>query len=195
VQLGEPWPGHRHKSHLHGLYPGYQITRSGTPSLADAAEASLTVRMTPGNSDAGGGGRTGWNLAWSTNLWARLGRGDQALGMVQEQLRTQVNENLFNRCGGPFQIDGNFGTPAGIAEMLVQSHAGEIHLLPALPAAWSNGKAAGLRARGGIVVDIEWKDGKVTNHRLVSPAPQPVRVRVNGGMREETPVKTGPGER
>jgi alpha-L-fucosidase 2 len=179
----EVWKGHRHKSHLYGLYPGRQITRAGTPQWADAAEASLRVRMDPHNGDTGGGGHTGWNLAWTANLWARLHRGDQALDAIQEQLRTQVNENLFNRCGGPFQIDGNLGTPAAIAEMLVQSHTGVIELLPALPKAWPAGRVQGLRARGGFVVDLAWQDGKVTTWRIAAKERQPVQVRVNGTVK------------
>ena len=177
----EVWKGHRHKSPLYGLFPGHQISLNLTPDLARAAEASLTVRMDPSNGDVGGGGHTGWNLAWTTCLWARLHEGDKALATIDEQLRTQVNDNLFNRCGGPFQIDGNLGTPAGIAEMLMQSHTGEIELLPALPKAWPNGKVTGLHARGGFTVDIEWRDGKVTNFRIAAEEPRTVKVLVNGG--------------
>lgn len=190
----EVWKGHRHKSHLYGLYPGRQITVAGTPALAEAAKKSMAVRMDPKNGDAGGGGRTGWNLAWSTNLYARLHEGDKALAIIEEQLRTQVNENLFNRCGGPFQIDGNLGTPAGIAEMLIQSHettdGGKplIRLLPALPHAWKDGSARGLRARGGVSVDMEWKDGKVQKFQLRTPNGQggPYRVEVNGEVKVVT---------
>lgn len=187
--FGETWTGHRHKSHLYGLYPGHQISLQGTPELAKAAEASLAVRMDPKNGDCGGGGRTGWNLAWSANLWARLHQGNRALEMIQEQLSRQVNENLFNRCGGPFQIDGNLGTPAAIAEMLIQSHEQSdtvgkggapsflIRLLPALPDVWSTGSAKGLRARGGFVVDMEWAGGKITRAVIHSESGEPVSVR------------------
>jgi alpha-L-fucosidase 2 len=211
--FGEVWKGHRHKSHLYGLHPGRQISVESTPELAKAAEASLAVRMDPKNGDCAGGGHTGWNLAWAVNLWARLGRGDRALESLLEQLRTQVNENLFNRCGGPYQIDGNLGSPAGMAEMLLQSHCGKaeggrrkdegvvqepsdsrlhpssfiIHLLPALPAAWPAGKATGLRARGGYVVDLEWKDGRVVSYRIAGAGRDPVKVRVNGEVREVVP--------
>ena len=203
--FGEVWKGHRHKSHLYGLYPGRQITRDGTPDLAAAAEKSLVMRMDPKNGDCAGGGHTGWNLAWSAALWARLGQGDRALEMIHEQLRTQVSENLFNRCGGPFQIDGNLGTPAAIAEMLVQSReegsgfSGQgsastelrtpnpelylVELLPALPADWPSGSARGLRARGGIAIDLDWAQGRVTTFRLFAPDIRTVRVRVNGEIK------------
>jgi alpha-L-fucosidase 2 len=208
--FGEVWKGHRHKSHLYGLYPGRQISPERTPELAKAAEASLVTRMDPRNGDCAGGGHTGWNLAWTANLWARLRQGDRALEAIHEQLRTQVNENLFNRCGGPFQIDGNLGTTAAIAEMLVQSRAegsGEegrgqsdasprpstldpfvLHLLPALPAAWPNGSVRGLCARGGYVVDCTWENGRVQSFRIASgkaaEKDAKIKVRVNGELRD-----------
>ncbi len=193
--FGEVWKGHRHKSHLYGLYPGHQISLAGTPALAAAAQKSLDVRMDPKNGDCAGGGHTGWNLAWSTNLYARLHQGDRALAMMEEQLRNQVNENLFNRCGGPFQIDGNLGTPAGMAEMLIQSHETTtdgsplIRLLPALPAAWKDGSAHGLHARGGVVVDMAWKDGKVTAYHLTAKEARPMTVEVNGETKQVTAEK------
>jgi len=145
--------------------------------------------MDPKNGDCAGGGHTGWNLAWSTNLYARLHQGDRAQACMEEQLRTQVNENLFNRCGGPFQIDGNLGTPAGMAEMLIQSHEATadgsplVRLLPALPKAWKDGSARGLHARGGVVLDMAWQDGKVTAFHVTSPQAQTVTVEVNGETR------------
>ncbi len=188
--FGEVWIGHRHKSHLYGLYPGHQITLAGTPTLANAAEKSLTVRMAPENAHADAAGHTGWNLAWAANLWARLHRGDRALATIEEQMRTQVNENLFDRCGAPFQIDGNLGAPAGMAEMLIQSHetdaAGKpiIRLLPALPKAWKDGNAHGLHARGGVVVDMEWKDGQVTAYRVHAKQAKTAGVVVNGETKQ-----------
>lgn len=191
--FAEVWTGHRHKSHLYGLYPGRQISPAGTPTLASAAEKSLAVRMDPKNGDTGGGGRTGWNLAWSANLYARLHQGDRALSLIREQLRTQVNDNLFNRCGGPFQIDGNCGTPAGMAEMLLQSHetaadgAPILRLLPALPGAWKDGSARGLHARGGFVVDMDWKDGKVARALVRRQAGEgKAQIDLNGSLRDLT---------
>lgn len=190
--FGEVWLGHRHKSHLYGMFPGHQITCAGTPALADAVEKSLDFRMDPKHARSDPSGHTGWNLAWSANLWARLHRGDRVYDTVVEQLRTQVNENLFNRCGGPFQIDGNLGTPAALAEMLIQSHETDaagtpiVRLLPALPAACPTGSARGLRARGGLAVDIDWKAGRVTRATLRREAGDPaeVQVEVNGVIRK-----------
>jgi len=186
----EPEPTHRHTSHLYGLHPGSEITRRGTPELAAACRRSLDVRGDQSN---------GWALAWRISFWARLGDGDRAHRLLRALLHLTGEEtlnytghgagsyaNLLDACP-PFQIDGNFGGCAGIAEMLLQSHAGEIELLPALPTGWPTGAVKGLRARGNITVDLTWKDGQVTAYRLRSPEPMAVQVRVNGQMKTVEP--------
>ena len=184
MEWSEPWgeaePGHRHMSHLYGLHPASFITPDGTPELAAAARASLESRL------AHGGGHTGWSRAWLINFRARLGDGDRALADMQALLAKSTLPNLFDD-HPPFQIDGNFGAAAGVAEMLLQSHVRtwsggrlvhRIDLLPALPTAWQEGSARGLVARGPVTVDVAWNAGRFAHARLAAPDGRELRVRL-----------------
>lgn len=163
-------PGHRHISQLFALYPGSQISSKATPKLAAAARRTLERRL------ENGGGHTGWSLAWIINMWARLGDGEEACKNVNRLLRQSLLPNLF--CNHPpFQIDGNFGGTAGIAEMLLQSHEGYIHLLPALPSTWTSGYVKGLKARGGYEVSITWEENQLVKFDIIANRKGSVTVR------------------
>ncbi|WP_256009413.1 glycoside hydrolase family 95 protein [Desertivirga xinjiangensis] len=180
-------PQHRHISHLYGLYPATMITPKSTPELAEAAKKTLEVRGDDGPS---------WTIAYKLLFWARLQDGNRAFKLLREilkpTLRTDINygagggvyPNMLS-AGPPFQIDGNFGATAGIAEMLIQSHDGYIDLLPSIPDLWKPfGEVKGLKARGNYTVDFSWKDGKVISYKVVSPTVSKLKVKVNGEIKE-----------
>jgi alpha-L-fucosidase 2 len=168
--IDDPKNQHRHCSHLIAVHPGRQISPSTTPELAEAAKVSMNAR---------GDESTGWSRAWKACIWARLQDGNRAYKILHGFIASQVLPNLF-ATHPPFQIDGNFGYAAGVCEMLIQSHTGTIELLPALPEAWSTGKATGLRARGGYTVDMEWEAGKVVSATIHNLLGNPCSVKING---------------
>ncbi|KOS05848.1 glycoside hydrolase [Flavobacterium akiainvivens] len=186
---GEPDPQHRHISHLYGLYPASLITPEVTPDLAEAAKKTLEVRGDDGPS---------WSIAYKQLFWARLKDGNRAYKLLKTILRPTLATGINYGAGGgvypnllsagpPFQIDGNFGAAAGIGEMFIQSHAGFIELLPAIPDAWATeGTIKGLKAQGGFTVNFAWKDGKITSYEIRSEKKQPVTVKVNGELKQLT---------
>jgi len=181
--VDDPKDKHRHISHLFSLYPGNEITLEYTPELAKASIQTLIHR---------GDVSTGWSMAWKVNWWPRLKDGDHALKILKDGLKyigskTEVlggggsYSNLFCACP-PFQIDGNFGGTAGIAEMLMQSHEGFIHLLPALPNEWPSGEIKGLVARGGFEIEMKWNDGKLTEATITSKLGGICRIKADGNL-------------
>ena len=170
VDRDDPKDQHRHLSHMIAVHPGRQISPLTTPELAQAARVSMNAR---------GDGSTGWSRAWKTAIWARLHDGDRTYSILKGMLQNQFADNLFD-LHPPFQIDGNFGYAAGICEMLLQSHMGDVHLLPALPKAWPDGSVKGLKARGNYVVDIDWKGNTLASATIHAGS--------NGICRLRTPV-------
>lgn len=182
-------PQHRHISHLYGLYPASLITTAKTPELAAAAKKSLDVRGDDG---------PGWSIAYKLLFWARLHDGARSYKLLTELLKPTTRTDINYGAGGgiypnllaagpPFQIDGNFGGTAGIAEMLIQSHEDYVEFLPSVPDLWkASGAVKGMRARGNYTVDFAWKDGKVTSYKITSPKPTQLKVKINGSIKKVT---------
>ena len=184
--VDDPADKHRHVSHLYALYPGKEITLEQTPALAQAAKVSLNAR---------GDGGTGWSLAWKISFWARLKDGDHAYKLFRRLLRPTGNQGTDMMNGGgsyfnllcahpPFQLDGNMGGCAGIAEMLLQSQSGIIEFLPALPLQWKEGSVKGLKARGNFNVNMDWKDGRLVHAQILGKEGQTGKYKLDGKLIE-----------
>ncbi|MFV0506693.1 MAG: glycosyl hydrolase family 95 catalytic domain-containing protein [Bacteroidales bacterium] len=184
-EFAEVEPGHRHISHLFAMHPGSQINFESSPELMEAARKSLDYRIT------NGGGHTGWSAAWLIAQYARLHDGDKAKKSLDTLLSKSISPNLFGQ-HPPFQMDANFGATAAIAEMLVQSHAGYIDLLPALPTSWSTGSVTGLKARGGFIVSVKWLNSKLTELNITSLNGLPMKIKYKNKLIE--PIQTQKGK-
>lgn len=182
-EFEEPEPGHRHISHLYGLHPSNQISKARTPELFDAAKKTIKYRL------SNGGGHTGWSRAWIINFWARLLEPQKAHENIVALQQKSTLPNLLD-VHPPFQIDGNFGVVSGITEMLMQSHDGEINLLPALPQEWANGSIKGLVARKGFEVDMKWNEGKLQSLIILSKLGNTLQLR-NGDLVKSIETKKG----
>ena len=178
----EKEPGHRHISHLFGLYPGKEITEYKNKDLIEGCKNTLSRRL------AQGGGHTGWSCAWIINFYARLKDSEQSYKYLKILLSKLTYPNLF--CvHPPFQIDGNFGGTAGIAEMLIQSHTEYIEILPAIPKEWRTGEVKGLKARGGFIIDISWKDSKLTSLKVKSTVVGTCNIKYRRNLESYSEVK------
>jgi alpha-L-fucosidase 2 len=171
-----PFPGHRHMSHLYGVFPAYDRAIMNCPQLLEAAKKSLNHRW------ESGWDQTGWNLGWTITLFARMQDKENAYKALVQMLASATLPNLFDN-HPPFQIDGNFGGVAGIAEMLLQSHTDEIVLLPALPDAWKDGSVKGLLARGGLEVSMKWRDSQIEEIELAASSTNTFQIRFPGKHR------------
>ena len=171
---GQKEKSHRHISNLYGLYPGRQVSARRTPKFAEAAKVVLSQRGLDGN---------GWASAWNTACWARLYDPGKAIENFAYAIKKYTFDSLFSNCAGALQVDGSFGLSAAVAEMLLQSHEGELDLLPSLPKAWPAGEVKGLRARGGFEVDLKWENGRLSSARVLSSLGGPCRVRCDGAIK------------
>lgn len=182
----EDWPqkegSHRHISNLYGLYPGNQISAKGSPEFAEASKVVLEQRGLRGN---------GWASAWKMACWARLYNPEKAMDNFNYYIHNYTFQNLFGICSRALQVDGTFGVSAAVAEMLLQSHEGEIHLLPSVPASWEDGQVKGIRARGGFELDLEWEAGRLKKLRILSLQGKPITVRYD---QKEMRIETREGE-